>query len=517
MSTLKKRALLIGGFTVVIAIASVCALEAVHAQNATNVETNHVYQEPSAAPVTTVDKTGALSVVQALSATFEQVVSKASPAVVHIQIEKGVKESPVEFFGPNNGAGDPQGLFRFFFGPGMGQRGVPGPSSPSVGPIPVGQGSGFIISSDGYIITNNHIVDGADRLKVSLTDGRELTAKLIGTDPETEIALIKVDAQGLSPLPLGNSDDLRVGEWVLAIGSPFGLDHSVTSGIVSARGRGNVGIVDYADFIQTDAAINPGNSGGPLLDMSGNVVGMNTAIVSSNGGSNGVGFAIPVNMIKYITDQLLNNGKITRGFLGISIQEMTPELAKWFNVTEGHGILVAEVSKDSPAEKAGLQRDDVIVEYNGRPVGEVGAFRSHIATTASGSTVNLTIVRNGQHMTKTIQIGSISTEQVAMNSDSNYEDVQTDLGITVQGLTDDLAQRLGYQGEKGVVVAQVAPASKAERAGIKAGDLIKEVNKKEVDNPKDFKQALKYGDKNQSMLLLVQEGQASRYIALETA
>lgn len=486
-------------------------------QGAVKTDNNPASQSLSVVPVAGVDKTAALSVVQALSTTFEQVVSKASPAVVHIQIEKDLKGSPAAFFGPNAGSRDPQGMYRFFFGPGMGEQGMPAPSDPDAGPVPVGQGSGFIISSDGYIVTNNHVVDGADRLKVTLADGKEFTAKVIGTDPETEIALIKVNAQGLPTLPLGNSESLNVGEWVLAIGSPFGLDHSVTSGIVSARGRGNVGIADYADFIQTDAAINPGNSGGPLLDMSGNVVGMNTAIVSRTGGSNGVGFAIPVNMIKYITDQLREHGTITRGFLGISIQGLTPELAKWFKTSEGQGVLIAEVTKGSPAEKAGLQKDDVIVELNGQPVGEVGAFRSHISTTASGSKIDLTIIRNGERMTKTIEVGGKPAEQVAMNTGADMEGPHTGLGIAVQGLTDDLAQRLGYQGEKGVVVAQVAPDSKAERAGIKAGDLIKEVNKKEVDNPKDFQQALKQGDKDHTALLLIQEGQASRYVALEVA
>jgi serine protease Do len=291
----------------------------------------------------------------------------------------------------------------------------------------------------------------------------------------------------------------------------------VTSGIVSARGRGNVGIVDYADFIQTDAAINPGNSGGPLLDMSGEVVGMNTAIVSRTGGSNGVGFAIPINMVKFITDQLREHGSITRGFLGIGIQNLTPDLAKWFGIDQSQGVLIAEVSKDSPADHAGLERDDVIVDYNGKPVEEIGAFRSHIATTVPGSNVELGIVRGGKHLTKTLKAGGLPAEKMASTGNTPQEAGAEDLGLAVQGMTDDMAKRLGYEGESGVVVSQVAPGSEAARAGVKPGDLVREVNKKEINNPRDFQQALQHDSRAHKALLLVQEGQASRYVTLNVA
>ena len=472
-----------------------------------------------AKPAVAADRSQSLATVQALSDAFEQVVTDTSPAVVNIRVEKNMKNGPMVFEESEGAPMDPNELFRRFFGgpPMGGRRGMPNnqeEDSESV-PVPVGEGSGFIISPDGYIVTNHHVANDADNLKVTLEDGRSFDAKVVGTDPQTEIALIKVEATGLPTVKLGDSDKVRVGEWVLAIGSPFGLKHSVTSGIVSARGRGNVNIVDYADFIQTDASINPGNSGGPLLNMQGEVLGMNTFIMSSGGGSNGVGFAIPANMVKYITDQLRDKGSITRGFLGINIQEVTPDLAKWFKLNENHGVLVAEVTKGSPAEKAGLQRDDVIVELDGQPVGEIGAFRSHIATTAPGSSLKLSIIRAGQRIEKAVEVGTLPSDKTAKAGGGAKQEPRTKLGITVQGLSDDLAKRMGYEGESGVVVSQVTPGSQAARAGIKPGMLIKEVNRQAVNNPREFEEAVQKGPKDQAALLLVQDGQSSRYVALD--
>ncbi len=465
---------------------------------------------------TPATQTNALPSAQALSDAFAEVAEKASPAVVFIDIEKELRGTPAAFYGPGGEQGDPRELFKhFFFGPGMGMPDGDEPMMPKGGPVPVGQGSGFIISQDGYIVTNNHVVGDADRLRVTLQDGRKFDAKTIGSDPQTEIALIKVDAKDLPTLPLGDSDKLRVGEWVLAIGNPFGLSHSVTSGIVSARGRGNVGIVDYADFIQTDAAINPGNSGGPLLNMRGEVIGMNTAIVSRTGGNNGVGFSIPVNMVKYIVDQLRDHGSITRGYLGISIQDLTPDLAKWFGIPEGHGVLVADVAKDSPAERAGLHRDDVILEMNGKPIDEIGSFRSHVSTSPSGKPIELTLVRKGERMTKSVEVGSLPTEHMAKNGEQKIE--HSEIGLAVQGLTDDVAKRLGYEGENGVVVAEVTPGSSAARAGIKPGMLVEEVNRERVNNPREFENAIKKTAKDKSALLLLKDGQGTRYATLDVA
>ncbi|MBX7257377.1 MAG: DegQ family serine endoprotease [Candidatus Hydrogenedentes bacterium] len=465
------------------------------------------------APVQGQDHSGSIAAVDAMSDAFAYVANQTSPAVVFIEIQKTVTPRPASFFGPEGYSFGIPG----FFGP-MPGRGPDsmGDDGPGRYPVPVGEGSGFIISPDGYIVTNNHVTDDADRLKVTLADGRTFDAKLVGADPQTEIALIKVEAENLPTVKLGDSDSLRVGEWVLAIGSPFGLNHSVTSGIVSARERGNVGIVDYADFIQTDAAINPGNSGGPLLNMKGEVVGMNTAIVSRGGGSNGVGFAIPVNMVKSVVDQLRDHGSVTRGFLGVGIQELTPDLAQWFGIPDNRGVLISQVSPDSPAEKAGLQRDDVIVEMDGKSVAEAGTFRSHIATKKPGTSVELGILRKGERINKKVDLGSLEGKKIAAN-EPDTQSGQMGLGIELQPLTSDIAQQLGFEGESGVVVAGVEPGSPAARAGLRPGALITEVNKKPVHNIREFQQALKDGANGKSALLLVRMGEGSRYVAIETS
>jgi serine protease Do len=335
----------------------------------------------------------------------------------------------------------------------------------------------------------------------------------VGTDAQTEIALIKVEATGLPTLNLGDSDSLRVGQWVLAIGSPFGLDHTVTAGIVSARGRGNASIVEYGDFIQTDAAINPGNSGGPLLNLRGEVVGLNTAIVSRTGGNMGIGFAIPVKMVRYVVEQLQAKGEVTRGYLGIMIQDITPDLASYFGVDQG--VLVSDITPDSPAAQAGLQRDDVIVELNGQPVREVGSFRSRIASTAPGTEINVTLLRNGERQQKAIKLGELDETMMAMaQPGTNGGSAFDKLGISVQNLTKDMAERLGYQSESGVLVAEVDPNSVAAMSNIQPGTLIKEVNKQPVNNVQEFQQAMKSADPSRPVLLRVQEGQYSRYIAL---
>ena len=306
--------------------------------------------------------------------TFASVAKRVSPAVVFVKVEKVVESQPnVQFFAPFGGD-NPFGddfLQRFFGTPSPQEQPRQFRQIPRQHQRIVGQGSGFIISPDGYIMTNNHVVGDADKVTVKLEDGREFIAKTVGTDPHTDVALIKIDAKNLPVLALGNSDALEVGEWVLAIGNPFGLSHTLTAGIVSAKGRSSLGLADYENFIQTDAAINPGNSGGPLVDLNDKAVGMNTAIFSQSGGYMGIGFAIPINMAKAIKDQLIKTGSVTRGYLGIVIQDLTPELAKSFGLDDHNGILVAEVTENSPAEKAGLRQGDVIVEFNGKAVEEV--------------------------------------------------------------------------------------------------------------------------------------------------
>jgi serine protease Do len=464
------------------------------------------------------DREASISLLNQLSDAFAQIAEEASPAVVFIQVEKQVSVRGIDpRMGPQ---GWPFDFFDRFFGPG-GIPGMPTPQSPGPdrpGPqdriVPYGQGTGFILSADGYIVTNHHVVGEADRVKVTLADGREFDAEIAGTDPQTEVALIKIDTTDLPYLPLGNSDSLRVGEWVLAIGSPFGLNHSVTAGIVSARGRGNLQIVDYADFIQTDAAINPGNSGGPLLNLAGEVVGMNTAILSRSGGNVGIGFAIPINMVKYIEGQLKQDGTVRRGFLGVGIQNLTSDIAQWFDLPNGRGALVTEVTPDSPADRAGLKPDDVIVEFDGKPVEDVGSFRSRVATTAPGSKVDIDVLRKGNRLTKRVEIGTLD-EDMQMARRGDEVKTPSEIGITVQNLSDEIAERLGYEGQNGVVVSGVERGSAVEAAGIQPGVLIQEVNRKPVKNVQDFTKALKDSAGQRSTLLRLRDGEMSRYVAIE--
>jgi len=352
-----------------------------------------------------------------------------------------------------------------------------------------------------------------------LSDGREFQAKVIGTDPPSDVAVIKIEATNLPALTLGNSDEIDVGYWVIAIGNPFGLNQTVTSGIISAKGRSNVGITEYEDFIQTDAAINPGNSGGPLLNLDGKVIGINSAIVSQSGGYMGIGFAIPVNMAKSIYDQLIKSGSVTRGFLGIIIQEMTPDLAKSFDIKEKSGIVVSEVTKDSPAEKGGLKQGDVVLEVDNAPVKDSVTFRNRIATTAPGKSVDLLVMREGQKKSLTITVGKKPSEgeekEKASSSADQSADIADKLGFEVQNLTDDLAEQFNYKGMEGVIVSQVEPGSPASEAGIHPGILIQEVNRKPVKNVGQFEKAIAESQKSGTVLLLVKDGRASLFKVLK--
>ncbi len=450
-----------------------------------------------------------------------KIASQASPSVVFITVSKEMRERMPHGMGPGM---MPDDLFEYFFGPGMPGR----PRMPQnedrrddrrdegqKRQVPFGQGSGFIVSSDGYILTNHHVVGDADKVSVKLVDGREFDAKIVGSDEKTEVALIKIEATGLPTLPLGDSDTLRVGELVVAIGNPFGLEHSVSMGIVSARGRGDIGITDYADFIQTDAAINPGNSGGPLLNVNGEVVGMNTAIFSRTGGYMGIGLAIPVNMIKYVESQLREKGSVSRGYLGIIIQNLTPDLAKQFGVQVDKGILVGGVSPDSPAEKAGIKQGDVITSFDGHPADEVQSFRSRVSTTKPGTSVALTILRDGKEEQKTVEIGELPKDEEGRITSRGGAETHKDLGITVQNLSDELASRFGYEKEQGVVITDVDPNSAAAQSGLQPGMLVQEVNRKAVHNTREFEDAVKADKEAKSVLLLVRDGKYSRFVVLK--
>ncbi|MBI5051045.1 MAG: DegQ family serine endoprotease [Nitrospirae bacterium] len=372
-------------------------------------------------------------------------------------------------------------------------------------------GSGVVVSSDGYILTNNHVIKDADEINVLLSDKREFKGVVKGNDPKTDIAVIKIEAANLSTIPWGDSDKLRVGEIVLAIGSPYGLNQTITMGIVSAVGRANVGIADYEDFIQTDAAINPGNSGGAMVNARGELVGINTAIFSTSGGYQGIGFAIPSNMAKAVMDSLRDKGKVIRGWLGVSIQQITPELAKQFNLKEEHGALVGDVVEKSPAEKAGIMRGDVIVEYEGKKIDEPFHLRNTVANTLPGTGVELKVIREGEIKTFKVTIGELPAD-MQKASTGEYENALR--GVGVQDLTPELSRQLDIPSRiKGVVITDVNEDSPAE-GSLMQGDIIQEVNKKRITDVKSYENVVSKIKPKENVLLAVFRGGASIYITL---
>lgn len=355
-------------------------------------------------------------------------------------------------------------------------------------------GSGVIVSSDGYIITNFHVVEKSDEIKVTLYDKEDYSGKIVGSDPKTDIAIIKISAkEDLPAIKWGDSDSLQVGEFVLAFGNSFGLSHTVTLGIVSALGRANVGIADYEDFIQTDAAINPGNSGGPLVNVKGELVGINTAIFSRTGGYQGIGFAVPSNMAKSVMDQLIKEGKVTRGWLGVTIQDVTPELAGEFGLKESTGAIITDIFSGSPAEKSGMKRGDIIIEVEGKEVKNVVSLRNMIAQSKVGSRLKLKVIRDGKTIPFEIAIvefPSDTSEIAQQQPEEAVRDENSLAGFRVMDLTDEIAKQLGLSNnEKGVVIVSVTPGSAADEAGLKKGDLVQEVNKKRVSSLIDFNNA----------------------------
>ncbi len=380
-------------------------------------------------------------------------------------------------------------------------------------------GSGVIVSDDGYIITNNHVVEQADEIKVTLYDRRTLTGKVVGADPKTDIALVKINVKGLPTIPWGDSEKLKVGEFVLAIGNPFGLSHTVTMGIVSAVGRANVGIADYEDFIQTDAAINPGNSGGPLVNIHGELVGINTAIFSRSGGYQGIGFAVPSNMVRRVMEQLRKQGKVIRGWLGVTIQDMTPELAEKFGLKTTAGALVSDVFKDSPAQKAGIKRGDVITEYDGKVITSVSSLRNMVAQSKVGSEVEITVVRNSTRNKFRVVVNELPKEFSEVSSappDEKPDDVKALAGITVTELTGAIAKQLGIdQSEKGVVVLNVDSDSAAQEAGIKKGDVIQEIDRKRIYSIDDWKKIVSGIKPDEMVVIFLNRGGRKFYVALK--
>ncbi|MGH7962597.1 MAG: DegQ family serine endoprotease, partial [Candidatus Binatia bacterium] len=373
-------------------------------------------------------------------------------------------------------------------------------------------GSGFIISEDGYIVTNNHVVGDAAKITVRLSDKEEFEAKVIGSDEKTDIALIKIDVNHTLPMvPLGKSNELRVGDWVMAIGNPFGLEQTVTVGIVSAKGR-VIGAGPYDDFIQTDASINPGNSGGPLLNLKGEVVGINSAIFSQSGGNIGIGFAIPIDLAKSITSQLREKGKVTRGWLGVSIQSVTPELAKSFGLKEPIGALVAEVTQGGPAEKSGLERGDVIIAFNDTTIKDSHELPALVARTPVGEPAQVTLLRGGKERTLTVKLGELTDQQAKA---AGGEESGGDWGMTVGNVSADIARRFQLDpSQKGVVVTEVTPGSPAEQAGIQAGDVIEEVNRQAIGSVEEFTKATAEAKEKDTLLILARRGNFTSFFAL---
>ena len=372
-------------------------------------------------------------------------------------------------------------------------------------------GTGFIINTNGYIVTNNHVVEEADEITVTLASKEEFDATLIGRDPKTDLALLRVDSPlPLPTVPFGDSEDLEVGEWVLAIGNPFGLGHTVTAGIVSAKGR-IIGAGPYDDFIQTDASINPGNSGGPLFNMRGEVVGINTAIMRSG---QGIGFAIPINMAKNVLSQLYDKGNVTRGWLGVAIQNISPEMLNAFQLDDANGALVSAIITDAPAEKAGLRQGDVIVGFHGNKVDDSSALPGLVAVVSPGTTVNVEVIRNGQRLTIPVTLGELEDDEAARIASLEPSGVAELLGLQVEAIDEDMARELRTNDERGVVVTDVADHSPAAEAGVQPGDIIREVNRQTVDNLDTYEDATAALQENEPVLLLLERRGNHHYVAL---
>ena len=420
---------------------------------------------------------------------FVSLAEQLKPAVVNIGTAKTVKPKAPMYPGPQGPGGDMfEEFFERFF------RNAP--QSPHK---QRSLGSGFIISQDGYILTNDHVVDGADEIKVKLSDGREFTGEIRGLDPKLDLALIKIDAgEDLPVARLGDSEEIKVGEWVMAIGNPFGLEQTVTVGIVSAKGR-VIGAGPYDDFIQTDASINPGNSGGPLFNMQGEVIGINTAIVAQG---QGIGFAIPVNMAKQIIPQLRDEGRVTRGWLGVTVQALNKELAESFDLDTTHGALVNEVIKDSPADKAGLKRGDIIVEYDGKQVDELNDLPRLVAATPVDETVKVKVFRDGKERTIKVKIGRLDDGEVALAADD--EETGGALGLTVANVTPELVERYSLESEQGILITKIDPEGPAAEANLRVGDLVVEADGKEVGSVKEFEELVGKMKSGKVLRLLIQ-------------
>ena len=440
-----------------------------------------------------------IAALRQMGKAFSSIAEKASPAVVGLKAEIVVAQDSQTFLDSPSG----DDLYEYFFGPRSPRQRSPQQRNPQP---QTALGSGFIISSDGYILTNNHMVEGAEKVTVELADDRKFTAEITGTDPDSDIAVIKIDADNLPYLELADSDTLEVGEWVLAIGNPLGFSHTVTAGIVSAKGR-SVGLANIENFIQTDAAINRGNSGGPLLNLEGKVVGMNTAIYGATGNI-GIGFAIPVNMAKHAYKQIREGGSVARGYLGIWFRDMDSEYAKALDLDKDtKGAMIMDVIEGSAADKAGLKRYDIVVEFEGQAVEKSNQFLNRVAMLSPDTKVEVVVLRDGKRKSFTVQLGKRPPEEEIRGN--LPADTIKELGFSVINMTEELAKKLGYEGDTGVVVRAVEPGSQAEQAGIVPGVLIKEVNRQPINNTKEFGEQIKIAQKKGMALLLIRQDNSS--------
>jgi serine protease Do len=454
-----------------------------------------------------------IKVATSLSSAFQQVAQAVGPTVVTVQSTKSLRFSrrghrvlPPEF---------ENSPFRRFFDEGL--SGPHGSRPDSNGGLrQQGTGSGVIVSADGYILTNNHVIDGSDEVTVVLMGGKKQKATLVGSDPKTDLAVLKIDASGLVTAPLGNSDALRVGEWVLAVGNPFNLEQTVTAGIVSAKGRANVGIADYEDFLQTDAAINPGNSGGPLVNLKGEVVGINTAIATNTGQSAGIGFAIPINMARSIKDHLIANGRVQRGYLGVMIQDLNEDLSRSFKFDGIKGVLVGDVVPDGPGDKAGLRNGDIVTRYDGREMESVQHLRNTVAETTPGKEVEIDVFRDGKIEKLALKVGELDGKSVASGK-ASAGDVKK-LGMTLQTLTPELARDLSlHEGTRGVLIMEVEPDGLAAFAGLQPRQVVTSVNGNPVADVEQFGREVMKRDLKDGLRLHVKSAQGSRFVYLKDA
>ncbi len=458
-------------------------------------------KDAQATPARTVNTPTLAHAIAGGRDSYADVVKVVAPAVVTIRVQGKATASPTQF-----SEGDE--FFRRFFGD-PSERGSRTPQLPRA-PRQRGLGSGVIISRDGYILTNNHVIEGADDIRVELTDGRTLTAKLVGSDKPSDLALLKVTASDLQPLALGNSDAVQVGDVVLAVGNPLGIGETVTMGIISAKGRATAaGDGSYEDFLQTDAPINHGNSGGALVNTKGELVGINSQILSNSGENIGIGFAIPANMASHVTDQLRKDGKVHRSQLGVMIQPVTSDMAASLGLKEVGGVIISSVEPGSAADRAGLKQGDVIQSFNGESVKDFNVLRNRVADTTPGTSATVTIIRDGARRDVTVNLNERAAGQTARNGegDSTAED-KTALGVSVAPLTPELATRYSLpKTAKGVVVEDVNPDGRAADAGLQAGDLILQVNRQSVENVEDLRAAVRRSADKPVLLLISREGQ----------